>query len=192
MSSTNMNKKHSIALIVVALVALGAYFFPRSVYQTIVQQVPGQSLGAASPVGSNFSNAKFAGVTISLVTPGANGTSTSILNTDVYDRYVTATKIGCQVVGTSQTAYTGAGLSSLQFSVGTTSTSAPGTHISWANVMKNFAVSTSTVDLLVSSSTLATATSTLASVWPTGSYMTFSTNATNTAQCTVGVDYFGS
>lgn len=148
--------------------------------------------GATSPVGSTFNNAKFAGVTISLASPGANGTSTSMLNTDAYDRYVSSFKVGCEGVGTSKTAYAGTGLANLQVSVGTTTTAAPASFSSFAAIALNFNLGTSTTNLLVSSSTLATATSSLAAVWPTNTYMTFFFNATNTAACTIGTEYFGS
>lgn len=149
-------------------------------------------IAGTSPAGSNFGTAKFAGVAINLASPGANATSTSITNTDSNDRYVTNFKVGCENVGTSKTAYTGTGLSSLQVSIGTTTASAPATFSSFAAVALNLNIATNTVNLIVSSSTLQTATSSMAMVWPTGTPMTFAFNATNTAVCTVGVDYIGS
>lgn len=145
----------------------------------------------SSTVGSTFNTAKFAGVAISLASPGTNATSTSILNTDTNDRYVSAYKIGCENVGTSQTAYTGTGLAALLFSVGTTTTANPVSFSSFAAVATNQTVATGTSNFLMASSTLATGTKN-AAIWPTGTYMTFYFNATNTAACTVGVDYFGS
>ena len=155
----------------------------------VYTEMPKATFGA-SPVGATFANAKFAGVTVSF----ANATTTWIQNQTGNDLYVSATKIGCEGVGTSNTPYTGTGLASWQFTVGTTSSATQGTTIkqSFADVMQNFVVSTSTGNLLVSSSTLATATSSNAMVWNAGAYMQFATNATNTAVCTVGVSNFSS
>ncbi len=179
-------KTSTITKIVVGIVAVlaiaGAYVFP--------QYIPTQ-LAGISPAGSTFLNAKFAGVAINLANTGANGTSTSILNTDANDRFVVASKIGCSGVGTSQTAYTGAGLANLLVSVGTTTAAAPAGFTSFAAVATNVALSTSTVNLLFASSTLVTGTEN-ATLWPTNTYMTFYFNATNTARCTVGVEYLGS
>lgn len=181
-----MSTKNIILGIVVLLGiagVIGGYQYPKS---QIVQ------VAGTSPSGSTFNVAKFAGIAVNLALPGANGTSTSILNTDSNDRYVTSFKVGCEGVGTSQTAYTGAGLSALLLKVGTTTTAAPATFTSFAAVALNFTVTTSTPVVLVSSSTLLTATSSLAAAWPTQTYMTFYWNATNTAACTEGVEYFGS
>lgn len=151
-----------------------------------------QNIATASPAGSTFSNAKFAGITINLANQSANGTTSSIVNTDANDRYVTSFKIGCENVGTSGGNNAGAGYAALQFNIGTTSASAPVAFSSFAAIALNVKVSTSTTNVLVSSSTLLTATSSLATVWPSGTPMTFYSNATNTAVCTVGVEYFGS
>lgn len=168
--------------IVIGVVALiGSYYYPK-----VLNNV------GASPSGSTFGDAKTASVVISLASPGANGTSTSILNTDTNDRYVTSWHTACENMGTSKTAYTGAGLANLQESVGTTTTAAPATFISFSAIASGFNLATGTTNMLVSSSTLATATSSLAIVWPANTYMTFSFNATNTAVCTTGVNYIGS
>ena len=173
-----------IGAVVVVLVAgaiAGGYFYPKLT----------QSFGT-SPQGATFSTEKTAAVAINLSAPGANATSTSILNTDSNDRYVSSAHIGCENVGTSKTAYTGTGLANLQLSVGTTTTAAPGVFSSAEAIMSNLNLATATQGMLVSSSSLLTATSTYATIWPSNTYMTFFFNATNTATCTVGVDYFGS
>lgn len=175
--------KKIIALVLALVITgaiVGAYYYPHLA----------QNVGSAT--GTTFNTAKFAGVVISLANPGANGTSTSILNTDSFDRYVTSWKVACNGVGTSQTAYTGAGLSSLKVSVGTTTSAAPATFLSFAAIASAQNLSTSTTVLEVSSSTLQSATSSLAARWPSNTYLTFSFNATNTAACTVGADYVGS
>lgn len=173
------------------LLVLGLIVLIGAIYGGYVYPVP-QYLVGASPAGSTFATSKTAGVAVNLANPGANGTSTSILNTDTNDRYVSSFHVGCENVGTSKTAYAGAGLANLQISIGTTTAPSPASFLSAAPVAVNFSIPTTTVDYLVSSSTLLTATSTLAAVWPTGTYMTFFFNATNTAACTAGVDYFGS
>lgn len=169
-----------VCAVVIGVAIYGAYQFPQ------VQVLAG------SPTGSTFSTAKFAGTVIDTTTTGNNATSTSILNSDAGTRYVTGFRIGCSGVGTSRTAYTGAGLANWQISIGTTSAAAPASFTSFAAVVLNFTLGTSTTGLLVASSTLQTATSSLAGLWPSNTNMTFFLNATNTAACTVGVDYVGS
>lgn len=172
-----------VGALLVGMAIYGGYQYP--IYHAPSGQVQ-------SSAGTNYNSAKFAGTTISLATPGAGATSTSILNTDSVDRIVTTFKVGCEGVGTSQTAYTGAGLASLQVSIGTTTAANPSSFLSSAAIALNYVLGTSTPALIVASSTLATATSSLASIWPAGTYETFFFNATNTAACTIGLDYIGS
>ncbi len=163
-----------IAALVVAGAILGGYFYPKF------------GLGTSSTAGSSFSTPKFYGVAVNLAAPGANATSTSITNTDSTDRYVTGYRIACQGVGTSQTAYTGAGLAALLVKIGTTTTAAPATFSTAVGVNPGgWTVSTSTVNTGVASTTSQLGNGAL---WRTGEIMTFSFNATNTAVCTVGVD----
>lgn len=150
--------------------------------------------GTSSTAGSTFDTAHFAGTTINLVNAGANGTSTSILNSSAADRYVTALHLACQGIGSSFVGNTGSGLDALKMYIATTSAASPATLSTNNAVLANGIVSTGTPALLISSSTAqtatgATATSSVASIWNTGSYMTFFFNATNTALCTVGVSY---
>jgi len=151
---------------------------------------PSQSFGA-SPAGSTFSDAKVAMVSVNLANAGANGTSTSILNTDGNDRYITGYQIGCETVGTSKTAYTGSGLAALQLTIGTT-TAANSATIPSANLVVNAGtVATSSVYFLQASSTLQTGSITSA-IWGANTPLDFWFNATNTATCAVGVSYVGS
>lgn len=174
--------KSGVGVVVLALILWAGVTYPKVV----------QTLGG-SPSGTTFGDAKFAAVSINLANPGANGTSTSLINTDGTDRYVSAVKVGCEGIGTSQTAYTGTGLAALTMKVGTTSTSNPASFLSFAAISNTgITISTSTVDTMISSSTLLVATSSLAAVWPSNTPMTFYFNATNTAQCAIGVDYFQS
>lgn len=182
--SSNMKNINKIILGLVCVCILGiAVYLVKS---------PTQDVAGSSPVGSSFSTAKFYGVTVNLATPGVYGTSTSILNTDSQDRYVSALKVGCQGVGQSKTPYTGAGNVNLQIIAGTTTTAAPATSTLAQSLAMNFTIATGLPTAFVSSSTLQTATSTNATVWAANTYMTFFFTATNTAVCTVGVDAFGS
>lgn len=175
-----MNKQIIAGFIAVAAIGVLGLFFPKA-----------QNFVGAVPAGSTFNTAKFAGIVVSLANPGANGTSTSITNSDTSDRYVTAWKVGCEGVGTSKTAYTGTGLASLQLSIGTTSAAAPASFASDDAIITNQVIGTSTVNMASSSSAFQI-TAPLATLWRSGEKMTFYWNATNTAACTVGVDYLGS
>lgn len=176
MLSTNM--KNYTLVVVALLVGIGLGYIGYGAFHR------SNLAGATSAVGTSFSSAK--AYSVSFVPATRTATSTSILNTDATDRYVIGTEIGCQGVGTSKTAYTGAGLASLTLTVGTSSTANPTSLNSWASV-GTITIATATPVFFYASSTLATATSSWATIWPTGSYMTFITNATNTAACTVGV-----
>lgn len=142
-----------------------------------------------SPSGTTFSTAKTAYLALNLANVGTNGTSTSITNTDANDRIVKSVDIGCVNVGTSRTAYTGAGLANLFFTLGTTTTSAPAAYPAGFNKIGgvDYNLSTSTPNTLVASSTAGVSTTSL--VWAAGSSLTVFSNATNTATCTAGVTY---
>lgn len=141
----------------------------------------------SSAVGTTFNTAKVAQINFSPAT--ASATSTSILNTDESDRYVESAYVACGSVGTSQTAYTGAGLAALVFTAGTTTANAPATPTASALQSMLVTVSTSTTDSFIATTTY---TSPFSRRWNAGSYMTFFSNATNTAACTVGVHYLAS
>lgn len=170
------------AIAVVAII--GAYFYPK--FPAIL---------SGSTAGSTFGSAKFAGIAVNLAAPGANATSSSLYNNDSGDRYISSIKAGCEGVGSSNTAYSGAGLAALTLSVATSSTAAPATN---GNAIKvgggTVTLGTSTPFFAVSTSTIGTSGGIPAFyfVWNTGTYLTFTTNATNTALCTFGVDYFAS
>lgn len=149
-------------------------------------------VAVGSPAGATFSTAKVAAISWTLAT---GATSTSVLNTDSSDRYVTTLNLGCQNVGNSFTPLTGAGLASLQVRAATTSTNAPAVISNTALVGgAPLTVSTSSAQILIASSTASgpNGTQNLSFVWTAGSYMTFWSNATNTAQCVVGVNYLQS
>ncbi len=181
--------KNILALVIGAVIAGGVY----GGYKFLFSASPQQTAGT-SPQGATFTSAKFAGVAVNLAAPGANATSSSILNTDQNDRYVTAIKAGCEGVGSSNTAYSGAGLAALTLKTATSSTAAPLTNTN-TNLVggSSLTLPTSTAFTNVASSTSGVGTNNAAfQVWASGSYLTFTTNATNTAQCTFGADYFGS
>lgn len=136
---------------------------------------------------TTFNSAKLAEVGFSPATGSA--TSTSILNTDSTDRIVQDAFIYCDTVATSRTAYSGTGLAALLFTAATSSTAAPVTNSNANYAMYNI-VSTSTPNFYVSSTTIGVAS--YGRVWESGSYMSFFSNATNTAACVVGVHYLAS
>lgn len=177
-----MNKQNIIWTVVIA--ALVSAF--------VVVMLPHSSpssLGGAAPTGATFDNGSFAGIVMAPLTGTA--TTSSILNNSGSDRYVYDSRLACNGLGTSQTAYTGAGLASLTLLIGTSSTASPAALTPFARVA-SLTVATGTSMTVMASSTTATATSTLPAIWTAGSYMSFSFNATNTAACTVGVGYLGS
>lgn len=177
-----------ISLAVVgALFGTFAFFGLTPFGKTIVEQVVGSTTQGTT--GNTARQANIYGV--NLAAPGANATSSSILNPTGQDVYVTAIKVGCEGVGTSKTAYSGTGLASLTFSVATTSTAAPAAQ--GANTINGgtFTIGTSTSYYAAASST-AVLNGSYTIIWGAGSYLTFFTNATNTAICTFGVDYFQS
>lgn len=141
-----------------------------------------QALGSST--GTTFNSAKVATIVFAPAT--ASATSTSVYNSDASDRKIESFVTDCSGVGTSFTAYTGAGLAALTFSAATSSTAAPAINTN-TNVF-NLAVGTTTPD---SYNIIGNATTTpaLNRVWAAGSYLNIYSNATNTASCIVGVNY---
>lgn len=181
-----MTSKHIVAIVIAAVLGIaliGAYYYPQAGEQAV-----------ESSAGTTFNSAKYAGKVALLTTPGANGTSTSILNSDAYDRIVTNVRSACQGVGTSLTAYSGTGLAALTLTIATSSTAAPATNGNTNSVGGGaVTIGTSTANWAVATSSATGAGSNAVyNTWAAGSYLTFTTNATNTATCTFGVDYIGS
>lgn len=192
MSSYNMNTKNVLAIVIALVVAGGIY---GGYKYLITPPVTPVSIGS-SDAGSTFGNAKQAAIAVNLASPGTNGTTTFITNNDTNDRFVSSVELGCENIGTSQTPYTGAngaGVSTLQMTVGTgtASTIVGGIPQSFSKVVTAMVIPTSTANYLVSSSTSANnlASTTLSTIWHSGESMIFGINATNTAQCTIGVRY---
>jgi hypothetical protein len=169
---------------ILVVVVLGAITYLGMTY-------PKFTLPVGSAAGSTFNTAKFAGVAMNLATAGANATSSSVYNSDGSSRFVTGLDYGCTGVGSSKTAYTGAGLAALLLTVGTTTTSAPATIPTDVVLANAITVATSSATMVFASSTTAIGTE-ASMLWPSGTYMTFWFNATNTAVCTIGVEYVGS
>lgn len=149
-----------------------------------------QFAGTNNAVGTVFNTAKVAQVNI---TPSSgSATSSSLLNTDATDRYITSSFVMCNTVGTSKTAYTGTGLANLLWRMATTSTAITGALAdSNTNYAANDTLATTTVDSFIASTTEGVTAGT-SRVWPTGTYLTIQPNATNTGVCTAGVHYIGS
>lgn len=162
----------TVTLLVIGL-AIGYTLAPRT---ELVQ-------GISSP-GATGSTAKLYTITFSPST----GTSTSLLNTDGTDRAVTSTVAYCTGIGSSFSGFAGAGLANLTLK-SSTSTSATVTAATLANInyMYNASVSTSSPWLSIASSTIGGGLGDVTRVWPTGTYINFEFNATNTASCTLGV-----
>ncbi len=174
----------TIVVSVVAGLLAGAvvHFWAPAPKQTVTQQFV-----AGSAVGTTFNTAKVAAVNMSLATAAA--TTSSVYNGDSSDRIILDLFASCSGVGASKTAYTGAGLLALTISAATTSTSAPA-NVTNSNLVfgaSGTTIATSTPDAY-SANTTFTAGAFLRR-WASGSYLSFFSNATNTAACTVGAHY---
>lgn len=190
--------KSLLALLIAVIIGvgiMGAYYFPKVK----------NSLGA-TPVGNTFNDQKMAAITFS--PSSGTATSTSILNPAGQDVYVTDNFAGCANATTTYTAYTGTGLANWLIKAATTSTSAP-LNVANTNLVMNDIIATGTSIAggtpfainLVASTSIATTSSALNGnvgtaayqfLWAANTYLTFFSNATNTATCTVGVHYFSS
>ncbi len=161
--------------IVLALVVIGAYIFPRSSVTTVVQ--------GNSSVGASNSDAKIATITMAPLTAAA--TTTSILNTFGTDLVIESSMAYCTGVGTSKTFLTGAPLASLQLQMATTSVGFLGLQGN-TNFAANLLIATSSVTAYTASSTEGT--TIYGRLWPANTYLSITFNATNTAACTTGVN----
>lgn len=184
-----MNTNTKIVTGVVGVVAVViAFLLGKSLTNTILLP-SNQSVGSA--VGTTFSTARVAQVNITPSTGTA--TSSSILNSDDSDRIITDGFYSCSGMGSSQTAYTGAGLTSsgLILAAATSSSATPNAS---SFVLGSYALNVVVATTTVSDSYIATSTYTAVFTrrWAAGSYLNFFFNATNTAACTVGVHYLAS
>lgn len=137
-------------------------------------------VGAISNPGVSNSNQQYASVTMAPATSAAS--TTSILNTSS-DRNITDSFVECQGVGTS-----GTSVANLSVQAATTSVSGLGLQGN-TNYAFNSNVSTSTATVYVASSTEGVI-QYVSRIWPSGTYLTYIFNTTNSASCTVGSHYF--
>jgi len=144
------------------------------------------SATAISPAGTTGTSGKYYSQTLSLA--DATGTTTSMYNGSGFDLAARATDVMCQTLGTSRTAYSGAGLAALVFTMSTSSANTVSGNAAQINTnyLANITVSTSTTNSYQSTSTEGVITGT-SRIWPNATYLVISSNATNTASCAVGV-----
>lgn len=164
----------AVAALVITGAIWGAYQYPKA---------PEQSAGTTSGTGNSYHMATFA-----FNPTTASATTSSILNSDSQDRIVLSSYVSCSGVGTSQTAYTGAGLANLTFTIATTSTANPAALGNTAYVLQQN-LATSTTESSVASTSISKFATGNAFRWQAGTYMTVSSNATNTAACVVSIPY---
>ncbi len=168
-----MNTKNTIvSVLVVLLLGIGAFLFGTS-QNSAVQGV--------SQAGVINSSAKLYSTSMAPAT--ASATSTSILNTDSTDRGIIFGVTSCSAVGTSKTYLTGAGLAALLVNVSTSTSAIYSNGGATKALSLTIATSSAWEEQFVSSP----ANGAVSFVWPTGTYLNFTFNATNTAACTVGV-----
>lgn len=178
-----MTKTAKIVLVVMAAAIVGAYFFPK--VKNLAQ--------ASNAAGTTFSTAKVAEITWTPSTAAAS--TTSVYNSDAKDRVVDSSFVDCSGTGTSHVfPDTGGALTSWIVSAATTSVANEGTqgNVNYVLDAGTNAISTSTPFVYSASSTPGRSGVTggnFVRIWPTGTYMTFLANATNTAVCEVGVYY---
>lgn len=169
-------------VVLAALLGLLAFAGYSPFLKTVVNQF-GTTAGSAG-------TRRIAEFTINPTTASATSSS-SLINSDGNDRVITSADVMCSGLGTSLTAYTGAALSSLIFSIATTSTSAP-IALGNSNFIYNGTIATSSVTFYDASSTPGLTSSSQIGVnrrWPTSTYLTVTSNATNTAACVVNINY---
>ena len=176
-----MNKSNFFKVIgggVLVLAIIGAYLYPKQIKPTV---------GAVSPVGNTNASRRIA--TIVMVPLTSAATTTAILNGDSQDRAVTDEFAYCTGVGTSNAwsaAGSGGALTALLLQMSTSTAS--GNAGSNTNFTANLTVATATPFVYVSSTTVP-APNDVGRYWPSNTYLNITFNATNTANCTVGVSY---
>jgi len=146
-------------------------------------------IGGTSSVGTTQSTQKEALITWTLST---GATTTSLYNGDANDRVIETAKYACTGIGTSYTQLTGAGLATLYVTAATTSTSIPatlGTNTNYVFTSANTFATSTGFAYLASTTPGELLTNTSNRLWLAGSYLTFASNATNTATCVIGVEY---
>lgn len=171
------NKSLLVSVIVVLLVAVGGYFYPKAHILA----------GAVSPSGSYYNDQNAS----SIVFTPSTGTSTSILNNGGSDRAIIATRAYCSSIGTSQTFTTGVGLTSNGWTLlaATTSVANQGLQGNTNYILNGFIGTTSPLGTYYLASTTEGVIQYVARIWPVNTYLTFNSNATNTATCSYDADW---
>lgn len=97
--------------------------------------------------------------------------------------------VACTGLGTSQAYNSGTGLTSNGWTLlgATTSVSSTGLQGNTNYILNTF-IATTTVNYYVGSTTEGVIAYT-SRIWPANTYLTFNFNATNTAQCSIGVEF---
>lgn len=170
-------KKYIITGIVCLIVGAIAGFIlaPRQNVSYTVQ-------GISSPGATNSSAKEY---TVTMAPLLAAGTTTSLLNTDGTDRFIKDSFAACTGVGTSNAYLTGTGgIAALLVQMSTSTVGSTGLQGN-TNYASSITISTTTPWAYTSTSTLA-ATGVAGLIWPSGTYLNITFNATNTAACTVG------
>lgn len=146
------------------------------------------SVGTSS-TGTTFSTAKIAEVV--MAPQSVTATSSSILNTDSSDRYVTDAGVYCTGLTTMFGMNGAGGLVTFDYYAGTTSSAAPTAAVTSNPLLAmRVSVATATPNGFTATSTF---TNPYARVWNSGSYLTFQTNGTSSAAiCTPYVRYIAS
>lgn len=165
-----------VAFVVILGGITGLYFKNSTINYT-------NTIGAVSSVGITNNSAKEFTITMSPAT--ASATTTSLFNSDSTDREITSSVAACNTVGTSLTYLTGAPLAALLLQMSTSTVGNTGLQGN-TNYASNLTIATSSAWSYQASTTEATPTY-VGRVWPAGTYLNITFNATNTAQCTVGV-----
>lgn len=179
-----MTNQNIIIAVVAAVLIFGAGFYVAKLGSSTTQ------LAGTTPSGGTTSTSHFYSIAVNLVAPGANATTSSILNSSANDYYITSMDVGCEGIGYSR-GPAGSGYASLVVTAATSSTANPviNSNTNGAGIVT---IATSTPTFVEASSTASTGSSFTNYIWAAGSYLTFTTNATNTALCTFGVKAFSS
>lgn len=176
-----MKKNLLLGGLVAVLVIIGVLFYESKSTQTA--QAP------ATP-GTISSGRQAFSVTMAPLT--ASATTTTIVNNTSFDRAIIDVEAYCQGVGTSYTYpnTSATGLANLLAQIATTSVSGLGLQGN-TNYVGNLTISTTTPlgDTYTGASTTTPYPTDVSRIWPAGTGLSFTFNATNTAACTISGSY---
>jgi hypothetical protein len=169
------NLKIYIATLVVVLAIVGGYFFPKV----------NNKFGAVSATGTTNNVTSWSSITF----VPSTASTTSLLNNGASDRAILGSYAMCTNEVTVLNWATGAGLAN--FTVKAATTTLDGSTVGLAgsvNYIMNVNIATTTGYGFVATSTEGYPIY-VGRIWPTGTYLTFITNATSTATCSFGVEW---